>query len=575
MNKRTFFVALVLVLALARCSSTRPPAAGEATPPPVTDVAEAGTPGAEAPDAEAPGTEPLPEPEAAPVLAAPEDWFLLDPDTDGFDGARVERTYQTLLRDRAPARPVVVAVIDGGVDTAHVDLRNVLWVNEDEVPGNGLDDDGNGYVDDVHGWNFIGGPDGENVQYDTYEVTRLYAELSRRFADADPEQLPPSEREAFARYQDIEAAYRRRVEEAEQNYRGIASFLGAFSEASRRLREHFGKDDITFDDLMAIDDSEEALVQARDIYLFLLQMGATEDDLVQAEEHLRIDLQYRLNPDFDPRPIVGDDYDDLSERFYGNNDVTGPDAEHGTHVAGIIAAERDNGVGIDGIAPVQVMILRAVPDGDERDKDVANAIRYAADNGAHIINMSFGKAYSPQKEAVDAAVRYADARGVLMVHAAGNDAANVDSTANYPMKTYLDGGAAAHWLTVGAVSWEPPPEFVASFSNFGAASVDLFAPGVDIYSTLPGSTYGARNGTSMAAPVVSGVAALLMAYFPDLTATQVKDILLRSVTAYPDREVVRPGSDRLVPFGSLSATGGVVNAYRAVELAQTLSGRGD
>jgi subtilisin family serine protease len=277
---------------------------------------------------------------------------------------------------------------------------------------------------------------------------------------------------------------------------------------------------------------------------------------------------YGLNLSFNPRDIVGDDLDDGSERVYGNADVTGPDASHGTHVAGIIAAERGNGIGIDGIAAgVRLMIVRAIPNGDERDKDVANAIRYAVDEGADIINMSFGKAFSPRKSLVDDAVRYADEHGVLMIHAAGNDGDDIDVVPSFPTRTYEDGGAAADWIEVGAANWDVQ-SLAATFSNYGQQRVDIFAPGVAILSTVPGNEFDLNDGTSMAAPVVTGVAALLMAYFPDLTAADVKQIVLDSAVRFGDRVVPTPGQGPRVPFGTLSVTGGVVNAYEAVKAAE-------
>ncbi|NIP78067.1 MAG: S8 family serine peptidase, partial [Gemmatimonadetes bacterium] len=201
-------------------------------------------------------------------------------------------------------------------------------------------------------------------------------------------------------------------------------------------------------------------------------------------------LEYGLNPEFDPRDIVGDDYEDAGERVYGNAEVTGPRAGHGTGVAGIIAAERGNGIGEDGIASsVRIMVLRTVPDGDERDKDVANAIRYAVDNGADIINMSFGKAHSPRKDVVDAAVRYAGERGVLLVHAAGNGGADLAEEPSFPTRVYADGGEAQNWIEVGATDWRGGERLVAPFTNYGDEEVDVFAPGVDIRTTDIGNDF--------------------------------------------------------------------------------------
>ena len=295
--------------------------------------------------------------------------------------------------------------------------------------------------------------------------------------------------------------------------------------------------------------------------------GHSPKDVAEAKTEYEARLQYGLNPSYNPRPIVGDDYNTTAQRGYGNTDVMGPDAKHGTHVAGIIGAIRNNSVGVDGIAPaVRLMMVRAVPDGDERDKDIANAIRYAVDNGAQVINMSFGKAFSPQKATVDSAVRYADAHGVLMVHAAGNDAENADVKPSFPSPNYVGGGRAQNWIEVGASSWKSGEALVAPFSNYGHTLVDVFAPGVDILSTVPGG-YERDSGTSMAAPVVTGLAALLMDFFPNLTAADVKRIILASAVRHADQSVQKPGGGA-ARFGDLSGTGGIVNAYAAIKMAQ-------
>src|SRR5918993_757712 len=308
--------------------------------------------------------------------------------------------------------------------------------------------------------------------------------------------------------------------------------------------------------------------------LRLADAGITPAELEKAKEDVETKTKYGLNPAYDPRTIVGDDYANPTERRYGNGDVMGPDARHGTHVAGIIGAVRGTTGGVDGIAPnVKLMMIRTVPDGDERDKDIANAIRYAVDNGAQIINMSFGKGYSPEKAVVDEAVKYADSKGVLMVHAAGNDGENLAEKPSFPTPAYVGGGRPNNWIEVGASSWKPLDSLAAPFSNYGKAQVDVFAPGVDILSTVPGGGYERESGTSMAAPVVSGVAALLMSYYPTLSAADIKRILLESATRYAGQRVVRPGAENgeQVPFGSLSATGGVVNVYAAVKLAEQMS----
>ena len=514
----------------------------------------------------------LPEVVVTPE-AAPDQWHHLDPDESPFYGVGTERAYREILANKKPAKKVVVAVIDSGVDTEHEDLDDVIWVNEDEIPDNGIDDDNNGYVDDVHGWNFIGGPDGRHVGYDTYEVTRELVRLQPIYGRVDPDTLSADAKEEYAYYQKVRNAYQEKIKEMQQYYMNASIASGALTKADSILAAHFGTDDFTPEQVRTINAADEEVDKARMIYLYFSEFGLDAESLERETKNLEGSLRYGLNPEYNPRNIVGDNYDDPNEIGYGNNDVRGPEPYHGTHVAGIIAAERNNGVGIDGIAAnIEIMVLRAVPNGDERDKDIANAIRYAVDNGADIINMSFGKDFSPMKKVVDDAVRYAAAHDVLLVHAAGNDGANLDSTNSYPTRTFLDGGQAPNWIEVGASSWKGGGELVASFSNYGSNTVDLFAPGVRMYSAIPHQKYDHADGTSAAAPVVSGVAALIMAYYPDLTAGQVRDILLQSATPVHGRVILVPGSDgRTADFATLSTTGGIVNAYNALLLAEQVS----
>lgn len=516
---------------------------------------------------------------AAPVAAlatAPERWWLGGADA-ATPGAGVTPAYQSLLAGKAPKRTVVVGVIDSGVEIGHEDLDDNLWVNEGEVPGNGIDDDGNGYVDDIHGWNFIGGADGSHVDQDTYEVARLSA--SCRAAGDGPGEDGEGRDGAGPEPMNVscaavEAELEESRRETEEQLHQMRFMEAAFERVVGLLREEAGTDTLSVGIVAALTPLRMDVQQARMAYLQLAEAGASPGMIAEERRRLEDRLEYGLNPDFDPRDRVGDDYDDVGQRGYGNADVTGPRAGHGTGVAGIIAAERDNGIGEDGIAPsARIMVLRAVPDGDERDKDVANAIRYAVDNGAHIINMSFGKGHSPRKDAVDAAVRHAEERGVLLVHAAGNAGADLALEPSYPTRTYLDGGAAGNWIEVGASSWEGPDRLAASFSNYGRDAVDVFAPGVDIRTTDVGNGFQTSSGTSFAAPVVSGLAALIMAYYPELDAAAVRGIILDSARPAGSSRVVRPGAEprgegATVPFGELSITGGLVDAYAALQLAE-------
>lgn len=528
--------------------------------------------------------------QADTVVATPSDWFLRDPETDKLQGVSADKTYNTLLKGK-PSRTVVVAVIDSGVDIEHEDLKSVIWVNEDEIPGNGIDDDKNGYIDDVHGWNFIGGKDG-NVDADTYEVTREYKRLKDKYENFDEKKLNKKNRDEYAYWQRVKTKYERDFKFNKEQYDQYAEQLTIYTNAfltikycdsilTKKLGAPVSKsslasiestnDTINFakQTLTRILESIEGDIEVNE---FVDELGYYLDQLQEGVDHYRVAVEYGYSLDFDSRSIVGDNPDDPYEKGYGNNDVKGPDARHGTHVAGIIAADRNNDLGIRGIADnVRIMSVRAVPNGDERDKDVANAIIYAVDNGAHIINMSFGKSFSPQKEAVDKAVKYAESKGVLLIHAAGNDGRDLDKEENFPTRKYLKSGQATAWVEVGASSWGAEQDFVASFSNYGKRSVDVFAPGVQIYSTVPDNGYENLQGTSMASPATAGVAAIIMSYFPELTASQVSDILKKSTRKFDGLKVNKPGSGDEVPFNQLSTSGGLVNAYEAVKLAAEVS----
>jgi len=500
----------------------------------------------------------------------PRDWQLLDDSADHVPGISAERAMHELLAGKAPRRTVLVAIIDNGIDTAHVDLRANLWTNPKETGGSNGDGDGDGdgFVHDVHGWNFIGGANGGDVHFDTFEVTRQYARCHGKAAASG---APPiTDAAQCAAIDDDYNKQKSKIANTADNYRQVGDVL---RQIIPMLKQAAGTDSLTADRVRAVTPSTPQLTRARQIYLELDSQGATPAVIEDGLKSLEGQLKYGLNPDYDTRPIVGDHYTDTMEHHYGNGDVMGQDAKHGTHVAGIIGAVRGNGVGIDGIAPaVKFMMVRTVPDGDERDKDVANAIRFATDHGAQIISMSFGKPYSPYKAAVDDAVKYADSHGVLMVHAAGNDGADLSKGKNFPTPNYLSGGRPANWIEVGASSWKGGDELAASFSNYGKDEVDVFAPGVDILSTVPGNEYERDSGTSMAAPVVSGLAALILDYYPNLTASDVKRIIMSSVSRHADQMVKKPGADdEKVPFGSLSVTGGIVNAYNAMKMAEQVS----
>jgi subtilisin family serine protease len=506
--------------------------------------------------ATAPATAPAAAPDAAPVATDPDtahaDWHRLDYHSDHVLGVGSDRALRELLATRQPQREVVVAVIDGGVDTAHTYLRPRLWKNPGEIADNNVDDDRNGLVDDLRGWNYLVTPTGDAVGAETFELTRLYAACRGNAAGAG------IGKPSAARCDSLAVRYGEKKTEILGMLNQIRGLERMVAQVTAALESAVGAP-LTPAKVRAYTAGSAELARARDLWLTLAADGLDAAGLLEAKKAYESQATVGLDTAYYPR---------ASGRS-GSPDVMGPDASHGTHVAGIIGAERHPANAVMGIAPnVRLMTLRAVPDGDERDEDVARAIRYAVDNGAQVINMSFGKAYSPRKAVVDSAVRYADAKGVLMVHAAGNDGENNDVVPSYPTPMLGGSSRATMWLEVGASSWKGTATLATSFSNYGKQTVDLFAPGEDILSTVPGGGVKREDGTSMAAPVVSGVAALLLAYFPKLTPADVRDIILQSVRTFPGVLVALPGAEgQQVPFAGLSRTGGIVDAYAAVTLA--------
>ena len=516
---------------------------------------------------------------------APENWFNLDYDSDGVRGVSTEKVYKELIGKRQ-SETVIVAVIDSGVDSEHEDLKPIMWINSDEIAGNGKDDDNNGYVDDIHGWNFLGGKDGKNVNDETLEVTRLYAHYLKRFGDLeDDSKLSKKEKKDYETFKKVKKEVEDNRNQAQAQLASFEMIETRYMGAIEAAREMLGDNELSEELLGTLDPGDDpAKGMAVELLTGALKEGITLDDIeeeikgqiVGAKDYFANQANYYYNPEWNPRKdIIKDDYTNSYEKGYGNNDVKGPDAQHGTHVAGIIAAVRDNGIGMKGVAnDVRIMSIRAVPNGDEHDKDIANAIIYAVDNGASVINMSFGKGYSWDKKAVDAAVKYACKKDVLLVHAAGNSNQDNDTSSNFPTDKFLKGKKPApNWLEIGALSWKKGDEAPARFSNYGKDKVDLFAPGVDIYSTIPDvNAYEPLSGTSMASPVSAGVAAMLRSYFPSLTAVQVKSIMMESIVPITE-DVKLPGSDEKVKMKDLCQTGGVLSAYKAFQLAAKTKGK--
>jgi len=502
-----------------------------------------------------------------------QNWKNLDPAADKIYGAGTEQAYK-LLKGKAH-KTVIVAVIDIGTDIEHEDLKDVIWTNPGEIPGNGIDDDKNGYVDDIHGWNFLGGKNAE-INYEATEDARQYHKLKKKYSSADSSQMNPEELKKYREYLQIKKEFLTSSLENDEQLRTLTMLSDFFEKVKKQNNGQFNKEGLK--NFKPETDVDKQLQRGLKLAItFGLKPQEMESELTKGTEALSNLVKYnKINTDSIRRVVVGDNPDDISERYYGNNNVAGPDPLHGTHVAGIIGAIRDNNKGMNGMADdVRLMIIRAVPNGDERDKDIANAIRYAVDNGAKVINMSFGKYHSPDKEVVDDAIRYAMSKDVVLVHGAGNESKNEDAEGSFPSRKLNDGTIASNWLEVGANSMTAGKGMLAPFSNYGKTTVDFFAPGVDIYSSVPAPVlYVNESGTSMASPSVAGVVALIREYFPEMNAQQICEVLKKTVTPYSSKVNVpgltKKGLFRKKPvkkhLNELCISGGFVNVNNAVKL---------
>ncbi len=486
-------------------------------------------------------------------------WYNLDHGNGDVLGTQVDKAYKELLQSRPVKKTIIVAVIDGGVDIYHDDLHGKIWVNEDEIPNNNVDDDQNGYIDDIHGWNFIGNAKGENIMYENMEYTRIY------------KSGVPTES-----YERAKEMYEKELSKRLTEKENIRKFEEAYNNAKSVIKRNTKIDVHALQDLDAISSNAPSeVLRAKEFLSARYKGGFTEHMLSELKKNNLDYLDKFLNTKFEARGIINDDPTNINDKNYGNADVKGPRSNHGTSVAGIIAAVRNNNIGTNGIASeVKIMAIRSTPRGDERDKDVALAILYAVNNGADIINMSFGKAFSPEKKFVDDAVRLAEQKNVLIVHASGNNGKDIDTAENYPSDQYLDKTEATNWMNVGASGMMMGDEAVAIFSNYGQHHVDIFAPGSNIISLDSSNTYSMNDGTSLAAPVVSGIAALLLSYHPELTPKDVIQILMESSHKMGKLKVLMPdliSKERSkVKFSTLSKSGGIVDVYEAMKMADGL-----
>jgi subtilisin family serine protease len=491
-------------------------------------------------------------------------WAHADLVSDTIPGMSLDKAYKFLEGKKGIT--VIVGVIDSGIDIEHEDLKDVLWTNTKEIAGNGIDDDNNGYIDDIHGWNFLGG--NGDAAPEQLEITRLVAKLNPRFEGKTIENISEADKADFKKYQKYLEAYKTssarhiqtmtRMEQLGENFAAVKNYLG--------------KETITMEDLQGINTEDETLKAQVGDLIGLFGKGLDEDAYLEYYATQKKNKNYDFN--FNGRTIVGDNPEDINDTNYGNGFVIGSKDEesHGTHVSGIILASRNNNKGLNGVANnAKLMSVRAVPDGDERDKDVALAIRYAVDNGAKVINMSFGKSFSPNKEWVFDAIKYAAEKDVLLVHAAGNNNENIDIKDNWPNDSENKiNEISDNVITIGAMSSNFNEKLPASFSNYGKLNVDVFGPGVQIYSTVPKDEYAKYSGTSMASPEVAGIATLIRSYYPELSASQVKHIIMNSGVKV-NLHVLIPGEKgEKAAFSNLSKAGSIANAYNALLLADKM-----
>ncbi len=509
----------------------------------------------------------------------PKNWHELDLKKDGYYGISLKQAYQFL--DGKKSRTVIVAIIDGGIDTSQKDLKSVLWVNTKEIPGNGIDDDHNGYTDDINGWNFLGGKDGKADFTETAEEVREYFKLKDKYSNLTAA-LPGQEKQ-YAYWLNVKTTYDSTISKSKREIKGISSELNILTATNYYIKRALNlKSDQSFTiaDLPRIKTTNDTINQSKTVWESVFhQIGETTTNakIIKEISDYYATLNNILNPDLDVRArTTGDNPDTLDGKPYGSNILKMSDASHGTGVAGLIGAVRNNGFGIDGVADnVRIMALKVIPKGDEYDKDVVNAIHYAVDNGAKIININFGKKISPHKDWVDAAFKYAAEKDVLLIMASGNDNLDVDKVTVYPNDTFLDGSSidADNFINVGASGPKLDENLAADFTNYGKKNVDVFAPGVKVTSIDADAELNTEDGTSFSAPIVAGIAALCLEYYPDLSAKQIKEAILGSALPLNGTMVIKPGTkDEKVDFATLSKTGGIVNAYRALQIASEMKG---
>lgn len=499
-------------------------------------------------------------------------WWQKDLEQDTIPGISLNRAYLELLQNKK-GEEVIVAVLDTKIDVNHEDIKEQLWVNKDEIAGNGIDDDKNGYIDDINGWNFLGNSKGEDVVVQQSEATRIVKRYQDKYGTVEKEDVPTKEKDAYTLFIEAKNVRDADVSETWDNIKYLDSAVVEFVRIRDTVAQILAKKTFSIQEVDSLTEEHPDLKDGLNHLSQMMGYEVTEDTYKENVERLTAYLNTLYSIEYDERSSLGDDPHLLNDVPYGNNILINNelDFQHSTPVSGLMAATRDNGLGVDGISNnIRIMPVVMVAEGDEYDKEVALAIRYAVDNGADIINMSWGKYLSLHVGWVRDAFRYAASHDVLLVSASGNDSKNTDIELNYP-NDHIDGVEFVdNFIMVGGSGYVIDSTLVASFSNYGKNTTDIFAPAVKIYAPHIENSYRYARGTSFASPLMAGVAALVKSYYPNLTAPEIKEIIMASGTPFniPVRVYQDDDTTKLIPFSELSKSGKIINAYNALKMAE-------
>jgi len=507
-------------------------------------------------------------------------WHHKDILDDSIIGISTDKAYNFLESRNKQRDTIIVAIIDSELDITQEDLKNQIWTNKDEIPNNNIDDDDNGYVDDIHGWNYTGTKLGDSLPYVNYEFTRIIRKYAPLFKNIISEKDVPEDLiHKFYVYNKALKAFDKELEIQNESIADYNRMLNNFLEAEKVISIYFPNKDFSTEKLDSLNEITTDKIIKKRIrhWKYFIRNNIKRKDI---EEEIKIQNLIKnigLKIDFNDRYMTRDDPDNINDKPYGNNNIQGTGTlNHATNVASIIGAKRNNNIGVDGINDkVKIMALSISVAGNEFDKDIALAIRYAVDNGAKVINMSIGKSFSLHSDWVNDAMKYANEKDILIITSAGNEGHNLSKVENYPNDMIKDSEFIDNFIKVGNTSNKIDSLLVYSNSNYSKTEVDIFAPGKSI-KCLDRNKVTITTGTSFAAPMVTGVASLIFSYYPNLSAKEVKEIILSSgisikfdvLKPYANDEKRDPNK---VPFSSLSKSGKIVNAYNALLLAEKIS----